>query len=90
MSNIFLKIERLKMSCEEHKVFGPIEILFDFLKNRKYNDYKRVASKRKSSLPATRFHFAKINIAMKKCVACQRKSSLFDRLRIFLCRKREE
>ena len=59
MSNIFLKIERLKMSCEEHKVFGPIEILFDFLKNRKYNDYKRVASKRKSSLPATRFCFAK-------------------------------
>ena len=78
------------MSCEEHKVFDPIEILFDFLKNRKYNDYKRVASKRKSSLPATRFHFAKMNIAMKKCVACQRKSSLFDRLRIFLCRKREE
>ena len=55
MSNIFLKIERLKMSCEEHKVFGPIEILFDFLKNRKYNDYKRVASKRKSGLPAARF-----------------------------------
>ena len=52
------------MSCEEHKVFDPIEILFDFLKNRKYNDYKRVA--------------------------CQRKSSSFDRLRIFLCRKREE
>jgi hypothetical protein len=24
MSNIFLKIERLKMSCEEHKVFGPM------------------------------------------------------------------
>ena len=43
------------MSCEEHKVFGPIENLFDFLKNRKYNDYKRVASKRKSSLPAARF-----------------------------------
>ena len=55
MSNIFLKIERSKMSCEEHKVFGPIEILFDFLKMRKYNDYKRVASKRKSSLPAARF-----------------------------------
>ena len=31
------------MSCEEHKVFGPIEILFDFLKNRQYNDSKRVA-----------------------------------------------
>lgn len=26
------------MSCEEHKVFGPIENLFDFLKNRKYNE----------------------------------------------------
>lgn len=43
------------MSCEEHKVFGPIEILFDFLKNRKYNYTKRVASKRKSSLLAARF-----------------------------------
>ena len=37
------------MSCEEHKVFGPIEILFDFLKNRKYNDNERVADERKSS-----------------------------------------
>ena len=28
---------------------------------------------------------------MKKCVACQRKSSLYDRVRaFFLCRKREE
>ena len=75
------------MSCEEHKVFGLIEILFDFLKNRKYNDYKRVASKRKSSLPATRFHFAKINIAMKKCVACQRKSNLYDRAAFFCAEK---
>ena len=90
MSNIFLKIERLKMSCEEHKVFGPIENLFDFLKNRKYNDYKRVASKRKSSLPAARFLLLKNNSVMKECVACRRKSSLFDRLRIFLCRKRKE
>ena len=63
------------MSCEEHKVFGLIEILFDFLKNRKYNDYKRVASKRKSSLPVTRF-FVKIEYRHEKCVACQRKSSL--------------
>lgn len=47
------------MSCEEHKVFGPIENLFDFLKNRKYNNYKRVAGKRKSSLQATRFYFTK-------------------------------
>lgn len=31
------------------------QILFDFSKNRKYNNYKRVASKRKSSLPVTRF-----------------------------------
>ena len=57
------------MSCEEHKVFGPIENLFDFLKNRKYNDYKRVASKRKSSLPAARFLLLKNNSVMKKCVA---------------------
>ena len=63
MSNIFLKIERIKMSCEEHKVFGLIEILFDFLKNRKYNDYKRVASKRKSSLPAARFLLLKIIVS---------------------------
>ena len=90
MSNIFLNIERLKMRCEEHKVFGPIENLFDFLKNRKYNDYKRVASKRKSSLPAARFLLLKNNSVMKECVACWRKSGLCDRLRIFLCRKREE
>ena len=36
------------------------KILFDFLKNRKYNYTKRVASKRKSSLPAARF-FVKIS-----------------------------
>ena len=54
------------MSCEEHKVFDPIEILFDFLKNRKYNDYKRVASKRKSSLPAARFYFIKIQYRHEK------------------------
>ena len=43
-----------------------------------------------SSLPATRFHFAKMNIAMKKCVACQRKSSLYDRVRTFFVLKRQE
>ena len=64
--------------------------MFDFLKKRKYNYKKRVASKRKSSLPATRFHFAKINIAMKKCVACQRKSSLYDRVRTFFVQKKRE
>ena len=69
---------------------NPEKNLFDFWKNRKYNNHKRVASKRKSSLPATRFHFAKINIAMKKCVACQRKSSLCDRVRTFFVQKREE
>ena len=63
--------------------------MFDFLKKRKYNYKKRVASKRKSSLPATRFHFAKINIAMKKCVACQRKSSLYDKVRTFFVPKRK-
>ena len=66
------------------------KILFDFLKKRKYNYKKRVASKRKSSLPATRFHFAKINIAMKKCVACQRKSRLYDKVRTFFVSKRKE
>ena len=75
MSNIFLKIEMSKMSCEEHKVFGPIEILFDFLKNRKYNDYNRVASKRKSSLPAARF-LIKIEVTVQrqppKCYAFRR------------------
>ena len=69
---------------------GKEKILFDFLKKRQYNYKKRVASKRKSSLPATRFHFAKINIAMKKCVACQRKSSLYDKVRTFFVPKREE
>ena len=66
------------------------KILFDFLKKRQYNYRERVASKRKSSLPATRFHFTKMNIVMKKCVACQRKSSLYDRVRTFFVQKREE
>ena len=73
-----------------HTTENARKILFDFLKKRKYNYKKRVASKRKSSLPATRFHFAKINIAMKKCVACQRKSSLYDKVRTFFVPKREE
>ena len=71
------------MSCEEHKVFGLIEILFDFLKNRKYNDYKRVASKRKSSLPAARFLLLKNNSVIKKWVACLREFGLFDGVHIF-------
>ena len=64
--------------------------MFDFLKKRQYNYRERVASKRKSSLPATRFHFTKMNIVMKKCVACQRKSSLYDRVRTFFVSKRRE
>ena len=64
--------------------------MFDFLKKRQYNYRERVASKRKSSLPATRFHFTKMNIATKKCVACQRKSSLYDRVRTFFVTKRRE
>ena len=43
-----------------------------------------------SNIYATRFHFAKMNIAMKKCVACQRKSSLYDRVRTFFVPKRKE
>ena len=64
--------------------------LFDFLKKKQYNYRKRVASKRKSSLPAARFYFAKSKYAIKKCVACQRKSSLYDRVRTFFVPKREE
>ena len=52
------------------------KILFDFLKKRQYNYSKRVASKRKSSLPAARFWFAENKYRREKCVACQRKSSL--------------
>ena len=41
--------------------------MFDFLKNRQYNDNKRVADKRKSSLSAARFYIAKkMSIAMKR------------------------
>ena len=63
---------------------NPEKNLFDFWKNRKYNNHKRVASKRKSSLPATRFLFYNFIFAMKKCVACQRKSSLYD-IATFFC-----
>ena len=73
-----------------HKRENARKILFDFLKKRQYNYRERVASKRKSSLPATRFHFTKMNIVMKKCVACQRKSSLYDRVRTFFVPKRKE
>ena len=55
------------MSCEEHKVFGPIENLFDFLKNRKYNYNERVAGERKSSLHAARFYFAKKRCYERVC-----------------------
>ena len=40
------------------------KILLDFLKSRKYNYGKRVASKRKSSLHAARFYFAKKQILL--------------------------
>ena len=70
-----------------HKRENARKILFDFLKNRKYNDNERVASKRKSSLPATRFLFYNFIFAMKKCVACQRKSSLYDRATFFCAEK---
>ena len=66
---------------------NPEKNLFDFWKNRKYNNHKRVASKRKSSLPATRFLFYNFIFAMKKYVACQRKSSLYDRATFFCAEK---
>ena len=73
-----------------HKRENARKILFDFLKNRKYNYRKRVASKRKSSLPAARFWFAENKYRREKCVACQRKSSLYDKVRTFFVPKREE
>ena len=36
------------------------------------------------------FVLQKVNIAMKKCVACQRKSGLYDRVRTFFVPKRKE
>ncbi|RGV93001.1 hypothetical protein DWV97_14850 [Ruminococcus sp. AF14-10] len=36
------------------------------------------------------FILQKVNIAMKKCVACQRKSSLYDKVRTFFVPKRKE
>lgn len=35
------------------------------------------------------FILQKVNIAMKKCVACQRKSSLYDRDAHFFCVQKE-
>ena len=80
----------MNLALKNGKKIVPVALVFDFLKKRQYNYKKRVASKRKSSLPATRFHFAKMNIAMKKCVACQRKSSLYDKVRTFFVQKRKE
>ena len=42
-----------------HKRENARKILFDFLKNRKYNYNERVAGERKSSLQAARFCFTK-------------------------------
>ena len=64
------------------------KILFDFLENRKYNYEKRAAGKRKTSFPAARFRLLKYSIAIKKCVACQRKSSLYARSTLFCMAKR--
>ena len=66
---------------------GKEKILFDFLKKRQYNYRKRVASKRKSSLPAARFWFAENKYRREKCVACQRKSNLYDRAAFFCAEK---
>ena len=80
----------MNLALKNGKKIVPVALVFDFLKKRQYNYKKRVASKRKSSLPATRFHFTKMNIVMKKCVACQRKSSLYDKVRTFFVPKRKE
>ncbi len=55
--NLIKRIPEIPTACTATE--NSRKILFDFLKKRKYNYKKRVASKRKSSLPATRFHFEK-------------------------------
>ena len=42
-----------------HKRENARKILFDFLKNRKYNYNERVAGERKSSLHAARFYLSR-------------------------------
>ncbi len=49
-----------------HKRENARKILFDFLKNRKYNYNERVAGERKSRLQATRFYFVKIEYRHEK------------------------
>ena len=49
-----------------HKRENARKILFDFLKNRKYNYNERVAGERKSSLHAARFYFIKIQYRHEK------------------------
>ena len=49
-----------------HKRENARKILFDFLKNRKYNYNERVAGERKSSLHAARFYFIKIEYCHEK------------------------
>ena len=51
-----------------HKRENARKILFDFLKNRKYNYSKRVAGERKSSLQAACFYFVKIEYLPCKSV----------------------
>ena len=75
---------------------NSVKFLFDFLKNRKYNNNKRVAGKRKSSFLMLVFLLFRkvfpiqnnikiiIAVTIRKCAACQRKSSLYDRGTLFL------
>ena len=49
----------VNLALKNGKKIVPVALVFDFLKKRQYNYKKRVASKRKSSLPATRFLFCK-------------------------------
>ena len=49
----------VNLALKTGKKIVPVALVFDFLKKRQYNYKKRVASKRKSSLPATRFLFCK-------------------------------
>ena len=82
-SRLLLWLFFLRIYYKRRRRENARKILFDFLENRQYNYEKRAAGKRKTSFPAARFRLLKYSIAIKKCVACQRKSSLYARSTLF-------
>ena len=73
------------MACDgaDRELDRAIDFCLTFLKIANIIAFERVANQRKSSF-VTRFLFY---TCLKKCVAYQRKSSLWDKCMLFLCRK---